>query len=384
MARYVDFRLAPGDVSAIRFGLSPGHELCHAVRVLQRPGDHPLQWGWLRGVRDRVPRDAFEVLAVIVGERGYFPDFLTTTPTWDLDPDDEVARLREAPDERMRVDLGKVVVRSTGARQRAVLAMLDDLPRARAVIADAWLELWSALLEPVWPQVERLLRADIAVRSRRIATDGIASMVRGIHHTVGWHEGALRVELQLHAEELDCRGSGIVLVPSVLGGLGCAVITEPPAQPTLFYPAQGVTENWAADAAALADALGALLGQTRAGILLAAHDERTTSQVAADAGLAISTASHHLAVLREAGLVGSRRDGSRVLHRRTALGEALAGGADRGDRPATPFPPARPRVALPHRRPHAPDPRAHRRARTARCAPGRCAERTRRCAAHPR
>ena len=321
----MDFRLAPGDVSAIRFGVSPGHELCHAVRVLQRPAEHPLQWGWLRSVRDRVPREAFELFAVIVRERGYFPDFLTTTPTWDLDPVDEAARLRQVPDELMRVDLGKVVDRSEGARRDAVQRMLHDLPRARALIADAWLELWSALLAPVWPQLERILRADIAVRARRIATDGLASMVDGLHHTVGWHEGALRVELGFHSEALDCRGSGIVLVPSVLGGLGCSVLTEPPAQPTLFYPAQGVTERWAADATALAYALAALLGSARAGILLAAHEARTTSQVAADAGIAVSTASHHLTVLRDAGLVTSRREGARMLHLRTPLGEALVG-----------------------------------------------------------
>ncbi|HEX6954338.1 MAG TPA: transcriptional regulator, partial [Agromyces sp.] len=125
---FVDFRLAPGDISAIRFGVSPGHELCHAVRVLQRPEEQPLQWGWLRGVRASVPREAFELFAVLIGERGYFPDFLTTTPTWDLDPAEEAARLLEAPPGPMAVDLHKVVVRSTGARRAAVERMLDDLP----------------------------------------------------------------------------------------------------------------------------------------------------------------------------------------------------------------------------------------------------------------
>jgi hypothetical protein len=322
---FVVFRLAADDISAIRFGVSPWHELCHAVRVLQRPAEHPLQWGWLRNVRSKVPREAFELFAVLVRERGYFPDFLTTTPTWDLEPADEAERLRDVPDELMRVDLGKVAVRSEGSRRRAVEAMLDNIPRARAMIADAWLELWTALLEPVWPQLERMLRADIAVRSRRVATEGLASMVGGLHRTVDWSAGGLRVELGFHSEVLDCRGSGIVLVPSVFAQQGCAVLTEPPAQPTLFYPAQGVTERWAADATARDDALAALLGPARAGILLTAHESRTTSQIAADAGLALSTASHHLTVLRAAGLIASRRDGHRVLHLRTPLGEALVG-----------------------------------------------------------
>lgn len=324
---FVEFRLAPGDISAIRFGVSPGHELCHAVRVLQRPEEQPLQWGWLRSVRAGVPREAFALLAVLIGERGYFPDFLTTTPTWDLGPEQEAARLREVPDGPMTVDLRKMVARSTGTRRQAILRMLDDLPRARAMIAEAWLEAWAALLAPVWTQLERILRADIAVRARRVTTEGLAGMVGGLHHSVEWHDDAVRVGLRLHSEALDCRGSGIVLVPSVLGGLGCSVLTEPPAQPTLFYPAQGVTERWATDATALADALGALLGPARAAILLGAHAPRTTSQVAADVGLALSTASHHLTVLRDAGLVASRRDGARMLHLRTPLGEALVGAA---------------------------------------------------------
>ncbi|MCM3658569.1 winged helix-turn-helix domain-containing protein [Agromyces mediolanus] len=322
---FVDFRLAPGDVSAIRFGVSPGHELAHAVRVLQRPAEHPLQWGWLRAVRERLPREPFELLAVLIGVDGYLPDFLTSDPAWDLDPVDEVEAIRRAPIAPMLVDLEKMVARSDGARQAALRRMIAAPERARAMIADAWDAVWAAVLAPVWPQLERILRADIAVRSRRVASAGLASMIDGLHPSVRWSEGAVRVQLRLHREALDCRGSGLVLVPSVMGSLGCMVLTEPPAQPTVFYPAQGVTERWARDPASIEAALGALLGPARAGILLSAHSARSTSQVAADAGLAVSTASHHLAVLRGAGLVASRREGASVLHLRTPLGEAMIG-----------------------------------------------------------
>ena len=323
----MDFRLAPDDISAIRFGISPGHELCHAIRVLQRPDDQPLQRGWLRGVRDRVPREAFELMAVIIGADGYFPDFLTATPSWDMSPADEAQRLRAVRPELLRADLTKMVARSTGRRQEAIIRMMEHPVRARGMIADAWLELWAALLEPVWPQVERLLRADIAVRARRVTTDGLAAMVRGLHESVTWHGDGVRVRMRLHGEELDCRGSGLVLVPSVMSSHRCAVLTEPPAQPTLFYPAQGVTESWARDPGAAARSLGALLSPARAEILLTAHDPRTTSQVAADCGLAVSTASHHLTVLRNSGLITSVRDGARMLHTRTPVGEALVGAA---------------------------------------------------------
>lgn len=322
---YVDFRLAPDDISAIRFGISPGHELSNAVRVLLRPADNPLQWGWLRGVQSRLPRESFELLALVIGADGYFPDFFTATPTWDMRPADEVARLREVSPELLRADLDKMVLRSTGSRQRAILNMIDDPLRARAMIADAYAGVWAAALEPVWVQLERLLRADIAVRARRIASEGLAGMVGSLHRSVSWSADAVRVELRKHSEELDCRGSGLVLVPSVMTSNGCAVLTEPPAQPTLFYPAQGVTENWARDPGSASAALGALIGTARAQILLSSHDPRTTSQVAADAGIAISTASHHLSVLRESGLITSTRDGVRMLHLRTPLGEGVIG-----------------------------------------------------------
>ncbi|WP_292777807.1 ArsR/SmtB family transcription factor [Microbacterium sp. UBA6741] len=117
----------------------------------------------------------------------------------------------------------------------------------------------------------------------------------------------------------------MVLVPSVMSSWGCMVLTEPPAQPTLFYPARGVTAGCARDATEIADALGALLGPARAAILLGAGTARTTSQVARDADIAISTASHHLSVLRGGGLIASERDGARMLHLRTPLGEAMVG-----------------------------------------------------------
>ena len=324
---YVDFRLAPDDISAIRFGISPGHELCHAVRVLQRPEDHPLQWGWLRAVRGRLPRESFELLAVLIGVDGYMPDFLTADPRWDLEPDEEAAHLAAAPVGPMLVDLHKMVLRSSGARQQAILRMIDEPERARAMIAEAWSEVWAAALAPVWTQLERLLRADIAVRARRAATSGLAAMVGELHPRISWDDHAVRVQLRLHREALDCRGSGLVLVPSVMSGAGCMVLTEPPVQPTVFYPAQGVTETWARDPESATRSLGALMSPARAEILLTAHDPRTTSQVAADCGLAVSTASHHLTVLRNSGLIASVRDGARMLHTRTPVGEALVGAA---------------------------------------------------------
>lgn len=320
----VEFRLAPDDVSAIRFGVSPGHELAHAVRVLGRPAYHPLQWGWLRRARRQAPGRAFELLQLLVGPDGYMPDFLTSTPGWDLGPREELERLRRADLAGVRVDLGKRVDRTTGAERRALRALADHPERARAVVADAWEQCWEALLAPYWPQLERILHADVAVRSRRTSTDGLGRMVETLHEAVTWAPDAVRVRLRMHAEVVDCAGSGLVLAPSVMAPR-CAVVTEPPAQPTLYYPASGVSERWADDGAGTAEALAALLGAGRARVLLATRAPLSTSEVAAACGIAVSTASHHLSALAGARLVDPRRDGARVVHVRTPLGEALAG-----------------------------------------------------------
>src|SRR5690606_27614424 len=250
--------------------ISPGHELTHAVRILLRPEQHPLQWGWLRQVRSRVPHQPLALMTQVIGVDGYMPDFLTTDARWDMTPADELAALRAAPILSILVDLDKRIARSDGAQREALQRMREDPARTRALIAQAWERVWDAVLGPVWPQLERMLRADIAVRARTVTADGLAVMAAGLHRTVQWSDGAVRVQLRRHSEDVDCRGSGLVLVPSVMSSWGCMVLTEPPAQPTLFYPARGVTAGWASDTAELADALAALLGPVRAGIPLRA------------------------------------------------------------------------------------------------------------------
>lgn len=324
--KYVEFRLGSSDISAVRFGISPGHELVHAVRTTLRPQNAPLHWGWFRGLDAKPSGEAFRLLATICGVDGYLPDFLTAAPSGDMTPQDEAERLRHVPAERLRFDLEKMVLRSTGARQQEIRDLIAAPDRTRARVVEAWQEVWDTLLAPVWPQMLRLLRADVAVRARRSSDAGLAEMAGTLHSTVTWADEIVRVQMRKHEEVVDCGGTGLVLVPSVMMATrGCAVLTERPAQPTIFYPAHGVSETWHRDGADALAALTALLGAARARLVLELQQPLSTSECARLTDLAVSTASHHLTVLREAGLVDSRRTGVRVLHTRTPLGEALAG-----------------------------------------------------------
>jgi DNA-binding transcriptional ArsR family regulator len=92
------------------------------------------------------------------------------------------------------------------------------------------------------------------------------------------------------------------------------------------YPARGVGDLWERRGPEPAAALAALLGDTRARLLADLAEPAATTVLARCYGMAASTLSRHLAVLRAAGLVAARRDRRQVLYGRTPLGAALAEG----------------------------------------------------------
>lgn len=321
----VSFRLGTDDIGLLRFGISPGHELAHAVRAVQSAGSRPLQWGWLRSVDTSIPAESFQLMALLVAPAGYFPDFLTGPISAETTPEEELANLRATKPETIQAHLTKVLRLATGRRHELVTAMIREPIVSRNRIADAWEELWDALLAPHWDQLLRTLHADIMHRSRSVAEAGTTAMISALHERVSWHRGEVHVRMHSWSEDVPCEGSGLLLVPTVLATPWCSVLTEKPIQPTLFYPAHGITNTWHLKDSTAQQALSALLGEGRARVLLCLDGPRSTSETASLCELAVSTASHHLSVLRAAGLVDSRRAGGLVLHSRTLLGESLTG-----------------------------------------------------------
>ncbi|GIF12491.1 regulatory ArsR family protein [Actinoplanes teichomyceticus] len=66
-----------------------------------------------------------------------------------------------------------------------------------------------------------------------------------------------------------------------------------------------------------------LVGRTRAAILYILQKRHTTTRVSECSAISASTASRHLSILRDAGLVQSRRHANEMHHELTALGETL-------------------------------------------------------------
>ena len=125
--------------------------------------------------------------------------------------------------------------------------------------------------------------------------------------------------------------------PSIQGiGAGRAGRTEPVGKdpsllenpndvdetPRLILPAADVRGGhlWAASRGS---ALAALVGRNRAAVLQSIADGCTTTELARRVGISLAAASQHASVLRGAGLIATRRQGSAVLHVLTPLGAEL-------------------------------------------------------------
>jgi DNA-binding transcriptional ArsR family regulator len=132
--------------------------------------------------------------------------------------------------------------------------------------------------------------------------------------------------LRVHAhrdQEIHLDGRGLLLVPSYFLIHHPVTLFDDSLPPVLVYPIERMPETLPLPAPQRA--LGALIGSTRAAILEAATGV-TTTDLGRLVGVAAATASEHAAVLREAGLIESHRDGSRMVHQLTRLGKALLNG----------------------------------------------------------
>ena len=155
-----------------------------------------------------------------------------------------------------------------------------------------------------------------------MADGGAEQLFADIDPTVSWEHGLLRI-VKRAEETVDLGERGLLFVPSVFVWPAVVLITAAPWQPTLIYPARGVGTLWEPERPRPPEALAALLGRSRAAVLLALDRPGTTTDLARALGLTAGGASQHLAVLREAGLVRGHRVGRSVLYLRTAAGDDL-------------------------------------------------------------
>ncbi|MDJ0343948.1 winged helix-turn-helix domain-containing protein [Streptomyces sp. H10-C2] len=206
---------------------------------------------------------------------------------------------------------------------RGLLNLRDGGRAAARDLAAAMRALFNACMADDWNTLRGALRRDIAWRTEQASCLGLAAAAGALHAGISWKsaEGALAIPMNRLAADarVSLGGHGLVLMPSVFGLDQILPILPTGRQPTLIYPARRVTPLARGDG----DGLAALIGRGRAKALRAVRTGCTTGELASRLGVSAPTASEHATSLRNAALIVSVRQGQRVRHTLTELGDNL-------------------------------------------------------------
>ncbi|MDI1461139.1 DUF5937 family protein [Catellatospora sp. KI3] len=317
------FEVTADDLLRSRFALSPLFELDSLLRILagmSREKHLPEAWsGRLRPAYRRLADDPAIRAALALHSPRHGPDFLVPPPPGLTQTiADDLAAVRATPPALARHEIRACLARRPST-DPAVLAILHDADVC-ALLAAALERAWHELLAADWPRLRAICERDVLHRTAGLGRGGWAEAFDGLPH-VRWRAGGIEIpRLQVGTVSVD--GAGLLLVPSVFVWPGVAAYSEPPWPATIIYAARGVGALWE-PAPPPAEALAALVGTTRARLLVALDEPASTTQLARTLQLAPGAVGDHLAVLLRAGLLDRARSGRSVLYRRTPLGDAL-------------------------------------------------------------
>ncbi|MET8178959.1 winged helix-turn-helix domain-containing protein [Streptomyces sp. NPDC005336] len=318
------FEVSVEDLLRSRFALSPAMDLCFLLRSLAGQ-DRPLPRAWatrLMPAFQRLCRETELNAALALHTTQSGPNFVAPPPrglnqTWA----DDLAMIRATPLEAARHE---IATNATGpsARDPRVRAVLDSTD-AVSRIAEAMDQAWHELLAPDWPQLRAICERDVVHRVGVIGEHGWVTTIESLHPSIAWQVGGIEIGHFPQVGTVRLAGDGLLLIPSVFVA-NIAAHLEDPWPRTLIYRARGTAGLWGEqETVPRPDALTALIGRSRARLLLALDAPASTSHLARSLAMAPGAVGDHLAILRGAGLLVRARSGRSVLYRRTPLGEAL-------------------------------------------------------------
>lgn len=315
--------MSPGDLERMRFAYSPLAEVAESLYVLASGHIPTLHRAWFDSTRARLHRVDMEALrAIVPAPRPHVASFLLTgadEPSTSITR--QLERVADYPPDRLRHDLEVVWCGELPAETQRLLA-----DGAGVRIADALWQYWQAAIEPHWPQIRAVLDSDVAYRASRLARGGIEALLADLHPELELAEHAISVQSTAGRADHDLRGTGLLLVPCVFAWPHVMVDPGSPVNaPSITYAPRGIGELWPSSTppAADGDPLAALLGRSRAAILLCVALPKSTSDLSRELGQSMPAVSAHLGVLRRSGLVSSWRAGRRVLYQRTPLATSV-------------------------------------------------------------
>jgi DNA-binding transcriptional ArsR family regulator len=309
------FHFTAEDLLKTRVAAEPAAawELLLSLHLLQSRAGGAVFRPWrAHAVRTLTDAMWLRELFALTPARGYCPDFLT--PTGGLD--EALDAIVQTPAERLREELSWLSGKRTVPR--LAVGLLADERQARRRLTDLLREYHRIALEPVWPQVLAAVDTDRALRGRALLAGGADALLSGLPHC-DWENRVLSVDYPV-SRDVFLDGRGLVLVPSAFCWRRPITLADPELPPVLVYPVEHGDE-WTG--AGPTRPLSELIGRTRATVLATVGDGCTTGELACRAVISAASASEHVAVLRGAGLLSTRRAGRTAVHRLTPLGRSL-------------------------------------------------------------
>lgn len=317
-------------VLAIRFAVSPLWETQAAVQAFADERGRAYHAPWMRTVRASAAQLDWAALLAVLPRHGYVPDFLTPPPPASAPTlASQLEQIRATDPAQVARELRRCLDTVHQESSRHLLtAMIADPQRARDQLATLLRDAWATLVEPYWARIHMLLDRDIAQRSRTLARRGLRHVLAELNPKIRWTRQGL-VLPDRSDRTVTVAERGLLLMPSAYLWPNVAAIVEEPWLPTIVYPAEGIAGLWQASQAT-PEALGRLLGRSRARVLAALDQPLSTTAIAAITDLKPAGASRHLIALRDAGLASTGRHGHEVRYRRTELGSALLHSSEPG------------------------------------------------------
>ncbi|MEU4428877.1 metalloregulator ArsR/SmtB family transcription factor [Actinoplanes sp. NPDC024001] len=317
----IELEFGAADLAGLRFAHSPMAEVVASVFALR--GGSWMHAPWRSRVTPLLANWP-TLRAVLLGPRGYAPDFLTPVPSRSRPTlDEELAVVAATPPDVVAQQV--IAAWPTGAPPDIALFVADPRTALESLLAEIR-AYFTAAVAPVWPRLRAAAEAEIAIRARAAADGGPRMLVDALHPRLDWDGSALLIHYPHKQGRWGLEGRDLTLLPTGFAGDDIYALRDAPSGDALWYAARGHGNVWSpAPNGSREQALANLLGPTRAAVLRLLAAPHSTGQVAERLSLAAGTASHHLTTLRDAGLVSAGRDGRRLLYQRTRLGDDLAG-----------------------------------------------------------
>ncbi|MEU8235443.1 helix-turn-helix transcriptional regulator [Actinoplanes sp. NPDC048967] len=311
--------LRPADLTRIRFAdrLHPAGTVLLASQALRQQPVAAALPALARRVATAAP--VLRPLHHLLPSQGFVPDFMT--PWEGLGSIEEgLDAIRSTPAKRVRAEVSAAYADVTVSAARRRFAAAD--PQVLDTLVIAMRSYFDQVLAPDWPALQRTHRLFVGEAASRYALAGADGVLTGLHRAIRWRAPVLEVDTWQNGE-LRLGGHGLLLVPSPFAGPRPRVLVAPDRPALIVYPVEppaGLDSRPSSSAA-----LAGLFGRTRSVVLIhaAGPGRHTTSTIARQAGISVSSSSEHLSALRAAGLIASRREGGAIVHRATTLGRDL-------------------------------------------------------------